>query len=107
MCYIKLKKIWAVVLAALLLALAMPGAAQARIAGVPVYLEGVRLAALAVEQDGGTAGGSAHLSHPFGYGQFAAAGARRNDEYYLDGFPAGLSVAGMRGNIECGKSLTA
>ena len=43
MCYIVRKKLVAVVLGALLLALAMPGLAQA--ANVPVYLEGERLAA--------------------------------------------------------------
>ena len=52
MCYIIRKKLVAVVLGALLLALATPGLAQARVAGVPVYLEGERLAASALEQDG-------------------------------------------------------
>lgn len=52
MCYVNMKKIWAAVLAALLLVLAIPGQAQARVASVPVYLEGERLAALALEQDG-------------------------------------------------------
>ena len=50
MCYIVRKKLVAVVLGALLLALAMPGLAQA--ANVPVYLEGERLAASALEQGG-------------------------------------------------------
>ena len=40
MCYIVRKKLMAVVLGALLLALAPPGLAQAQAANVPVYLEG-------------------------------------------------------------------
>ena len=52
MCYIVRKKLVAVVLGALLLALATPGLAQAQAANVPVYLEGERLAASALEQSG-------------------------------------------------------
>ncbi len=52
MCYIVRKKLVAVVLGALLLALATPGLAQAQAANVPVYLEGERLAASALEQGG-------------------------------------------------------
>lgn len=52
MCYIVRKKLMAVVLGALLLALATPGLAQAQAANVPVYLEGERLAASALEQGG-------------------------------------------------------